>query len=294
MSGGVQVSRPRARALSGDRRIRDGGRLEDGDRMGRPGGAGIGRLRRDRAMTKRSSDRVRSVVDSAARSRRLRRSAQDAWRRGYVNTETGITLAEAIARALAHEPVASRGTNRRRTSPRGSGFRPGCVPIPSVSFMQQTEPGGTDNQRRSSCNGRWTCFARAGGRGCRAGAAGHRAARRRPRAAARRRRSDEVRRGGRGRPRSVGQRRPGRGDGTPARSVARARRRRARHRRSNATWSKWSCGGSRPNGSCRPARWTERDCIELKRLARASSRTRRSSCATRSNSRGSRRGPTAR
>ena len=65
----------------------------------------------------------------------------------YVNTEAGITLAEAITRALAQEP-ALRATRTEVDVAKGERLQAGLRPNPTVSFMQQTEPGGTDSQSR--------------------------------------------------------------------------------------------------------------------------------------------------
>ena len=65
----------------------------------------------------------------------------------YVNTETGITLAEATTRALAQEPTL-RATRTEVDVARGAQLQSGSHPNPTVSFMQQMEPGGTDSQTR--------------------------------------------------------------------------------------------------------------------------------------------------
>ena len=65
----------------------------------------------------------------------------------YVNTETGLTLAEAITRALAQEPTL-RATRTEVDVAKGERLQAGLRPNPTVSFMQQTEPGGTDSQSR--------------------------------------------------------------------------------------------------------------------------------------------------
>jgi cobalt-zinc-cadmium efflux system outer membrane protein len=65
----------------------------------------------------------------------------------YVNTEAGITLAEATTRALAQEPTL-RATRTEVDVARGAQLQSGSHPNPTVSFMQQMEPGGTDSQTR--------------------------------------------------------------------------------------------------------------------------------------------------
>jgi cobalt-zinc-cadmium efflux system outer membrane protein len=65
----------------------------------------------------------------------------------YVNTETGITLAEAVTRALEQEPTL-RAARTAVEVANGQRVQAGLRPNPSASFMQQTEPGGTDSQSR--------------------------------------------------------------------------------------------------------------------------------------------------
>ena len=65
----------------------------------------------------------------------------------YVNTETGLTLDEAITRALGQEPML-RATRTEVDVAKGARLQAGLRPSPTVSFMQQTEPGGTDRQSR--------------------------------------------------------------------------------------------------------------------------------------------------
>jgi len=65
----------------------------------------------------------------------------------YVNTETGLTLAEAVTRALEQEP-ALRSTRTDVDVARGVRIQAGLHPNPTVSFMQQQEPRGTDSQSR--------------------------------------------------------------------------------------------------------------------------------------------------
>lgn len=64
-----------------------------------------------------------------------------------VDTETGLTLAEAITRALAQEPTL-RATRVEVDVARGERLQAGLRPNPTVSFMQQTVPAGTDSQSR--------------------------------------------------------------------------------------------------------------------------------------------------
>jgi cobalt-zinc-cadmium efflux system outer membrane protein len=74
-------------------------------------------------------------------------SSRDALASKYINTETGITLADAIARALAQEPTL-RATRTEVDVAKGRQLQAGLRPNPTVSFMQQAEPAGTDKQSR--------------------------------------------------------------------------------------------------------------------------------------------------
>jgi len=65
----------------------------------------------------------------------------------YVSPEAGITVAEAIARALAQEPLL-RATRVDVDAARGGRLQAGLRPNPTVTFVQQVEPGGTDSQSR--------------------------------------------------------------------------------------------------------------------------------------------------
>lgn len=65
----------------------------------------------------------------------------------YINTDTGLTLDEAIARALAEEPTL-RATRTEVDVAKGTRLQAGLRPNPTVSFTQQTEPAGTDSQSR--------------------------------------------------------------------------------------------------------------------------------------------------
>jgi cobalt-zinc-cadmium efflux system outer membrane protein len=80
-------------------------------------------------------------AQSAAPGRR------DALASEYVNTETGLTLADAITRALAQEPTL-RATRVSVDVAKGGQLQAGLRPNPTVSLMQQAEPGGTDTQTR--------------------------------------------------------------------------------------------------------------------------------------------------
>ena len=65
----------------------------------------------------------------------------------YINTDTGLTLDEAITRALAQEPTL-RAIRTEVDVAKGARLQAGLRPNPTVSFMRQTEPAGTDSQSR--------------------------------------------------------------------------------------------------------------------------------------------------
>jgi outer membrane protein, heavy metal efflux system len=65
----------------------------------------------------------------------------------YLNAESGVTLAEAITRALAQEPTL-RATRTALDAASGERVQADLRPNPTVAFMQQLEPGGTDSQTR--------------------------------------------------------------------------------------------------------------------------------------------------
>ncbi len=66
---------------------------------------------------------------------------------GYVDAANGMTLDDAVARALAQEP-ALRASRAQIDVARGLQTQAGLRPNPSLSFSQQEEPGGTDSQTR--------------------------------------------------------------------------------------------------------------------------------------------------
>jgi len=65
----------------------------------------------------------------------------------YVDSVAGVTLNDAIARALEHEP-GLRATRSEIDMTRGMRDQAALRPNPSLSFFQQQEPGGADNQTR--------------------------------------------------------------------------------------------------------------------------------------------------
>jgi cobalt-zinc-cadmium efflux system outer membrane protein len=65
----------------------------------------------------------------------------------YIDPAAGLTLDEAIARALEREP-SLRAARAQIDVAQGARAQAELRPNPSVSFSQQNEPGGTDNQTR--------------------------------------------------------------------------------------------------------------------------------------------------
>src|SRR5206468_2122812 len=135
-------------AVSGDGGIRHGRRVADGHRMGRPGGPWVGELRRDRAMTKQlwtviAFGVLTWTVSVRAQSRPA--TLGEALAAQYVNGETGLSLDEAISRALDQEPTL-RAARTEIDVAKGVQLQARLRPNPTVSFMQQNEAAGTHNQ----------------------------------------------------------------------------------------------------------------------------------------------------
>jgi cobalt-zinc-cadmium efflux system outer membrane protein len=65
----------------------------------------------------------------------------------FIDPAGGLTLEDAIARALEREP-ALRAVRTQIDVARGARVQAELRPNPSISFAQQEEPGGTDNQTR--------------------------------------------------------------------------------------------------------------------------------------------------
>jgi outer membrane protein, heavy metal efflux system len=65
----------------------------------------------------------------------------------YIDLVNGITLEDAVARALEREP-GLRASQAQLEVARGLQVQAGLHPNPSLSFSQQEEPSGTDNQTR--------------------------------------------------------------------------------------------------------------------------------------------------
>jgi len=65
----------------------------------------------------------------------------------HLDPVNGLTLEDAVSRALEHEP-GLRASQAQLEVARGLQAQAGLRPNPSLSFSQQEEPGGTDNQTR--------------------------------------------------------------------------------------------------------------------------------------------------
>ena len=65
----------------------------------------------------------------------------------YIDPVNGLTLEDAVARALEREP-GLRASQAQLEVARGLQAQAGLHPNPSLSFSQQEEPAGTDNQTR--------------------------------------------------------------------------------------------------------------------------------------------------
>jgi outer membrane protein, heavy metal efflux system len=65
----------------------------------------------------------------------------------YLDPVNGLTLEEAVSRALEREPTL-RASRAQLEVARGLQAQAGLHPNPSLSFSQQEEPAGTDNQTR--------------------------------------------------------------------------------------------------------------------------------------------------
>jgi cobalt-zinc-cadmium efflux system outer membrane protein len=79
----------------------------------------------------------------------------------YVDTEAGVTLGEAVTRALAQEPTL-RATRTEVEMAEAERLQAALRPNPTASLMQQTEPGGTDRQSRFEVQWPLDLFRRSG------------------------------------------------------------------------------------------------------------------------------------
>jgi outer membrane protein, heavy metal efflux system len=87
------------------------------------------------------------IMGLSLRAQSVAPNPREALASEYVNTKTGITLAEAVTRALGHEPTL-QAIRTEVDVARGEQVQAGLRPNPTVAFMQQFEPGGTDSQSR--------------------------------------------------------------------------------------------------------------------------------------------------
>src|SRR5881396_229035 len=115
--------------------------------MGRPRRQGFGQLRRGGSM----STRITLVTIMNVLSLSLVAHAQTQPTASstpyYVDPVGGLTLNDAIGRALEHEP-GLRASRSQIDMTRGLRDQAALRPNPSLSFFQQQEPGGADNQTR--------------------------------------------------------------------------------------------------------------------------------------------------
>jgi cobalt-zinc-cadmium efflux system outer membrane protein len=79
----------------------------------------------------------------------------------YVDSSAGLTLHDAVGRALEHEP-AIRAARTATDVARGMRLQASLRPNPTVSFMQQEEPSGTDSQTRIEVQWPLDLFRKAG------------------------------------------------------------------------------------------------------------------------------------
>jgi cobalt-zinc-cadmium efflux system outer membrane protein len=79
----------------------------------------------------------------------------------YVDPVAGMTLEDAIAEALRREP-SLRATRAEVGVAQGERLQAALRPNPSVTFMQQNEPGGTDTQTRIEVQWPLDLFRKAG------------------------------------------------------------------------------------------------------------------------------------
>ena len=115
-------------------------------------------------MTRRLSAAIAGGVliwSTSVRAQSRTPSPPEALALQYVNAETGITLDDAIKRALDQEP-SLRASRTEVDMARGVRLQAGLRPNPTVSFMQQQEPAGTDSQSRIEMQWPLDLFRRAG------------------------------------------------------------------------------------------------------------------------------------
>src|SRR5262245_1149880 len=86
-------------------------------------------------------------VSAAAHAQQRAAQATADQASAYLDPVAGLTLDDAIARVLAQEP-SLRASRAQIDVTRGLREQAGLHPNPAVSFSQQQEPSGSDNQTR--------------------------------------------------------------------------------------------------------------------------------------------------
>jgi cobalt-zinc-cadmium efflux system outer membrane protein len=84
---------------------------------------------------------------SVAHAQQPERPEQSAATGPYIDAVSGMTLDDALARALGHEP-SLRASRAEIDVTRGLREQAGLHPNPALSFSQQQEPSGSDHQTR--------------------------------------------------------------------------------------------------------------------------------------------------
>ena len=86
------------------------------------------------------------IVSAGLHAQEPQRTTQE-MTTAYIDPVNGLTLEEAVSRALEREP-GLRASHAQLEVARGLQLQAGLRPNPSLSFSQQEEPSGTDNQTR--------------------------------------------------------------------------------------------------------------------------------------------------
>src|SRR3954465_13768980 len=115
--------------------------------MGGAGGTWLGQFRRDSSMNRRIPFFAISIVMVAIAARAQEPVPRSPGDSPYLDPTGGLTLENAITRALEREP-SLRAARTQIDVAQGARTQAELRPNPSVSFSQQQEPGGTDAQTR--------------------------------------------------------------------------------------------------------------------------------------------------
>ena len=136
----------RGRTLHRDCGIRDGRRVAVLAAVVGRCRTGIGELRGERAMSGRwtMTSCVGTLLLAASVSAQVTETGASVAAR-FVDTVNGLSLDQAIARALEHEP-SLQATRSGIDVAKGRRQQAGLRPNPSVTFERREEPSGTDNQ----------------------------------------------------------------------------------------------------------------------------------------------------